>query len=98
MAALLPLSTVEELRCKTLEVHAFKAAHVDVNLVRVRARDVVRMNPAGWAKVVLGRLSVELVESHCVCWGEQAELPRFDDQMQKPFLGANRTVAIDDPF
>jgi len=98
MAALLPLPAVEGLECKTLKIYAFQAANVDVDLVRVRTRNVIGVNTADRTKIVLGRLGVELVEDYCIRGSEQAESFRLDNQMQKPFLGANRTITINDPF
>jgi hypothetical protein len=95
MAALFPLSAIEGLRGETLEVYSLKTADVDVDLVRMRTRNVVGMDPTDRAKVVLGGLGIELVEGYCVCRSQQAELPRLDDEMEKSFLGTNRAVAID---
>jgi hypothetical protein len=64
MAALFPLSAVEGLRRKTLEVYSFKTANVDIDLVRMRTRNVVGMNPTNGAKVVSGGLGIELVEGY----------------------------------
>jgi hypothetical protein len=94
MTALFPFSAIEGLKRKTLEVHSFKTADVDIDLVRMRTRNVVRMNATNRAKIVFGGLGVELVEGYRISGSKQAELPRLDDQVEKPFLGANRTVAI----
>jgi len=77
-----------------LEVHSFKTTDVDIDLVRMRTRNVVGMNSTDRAKVVFGGLGVELVEGYRISGSKQAELRRLDDQVEKPFLGANRTVAI----
>jgi len=96
MATLFPLAAVEGLRRKALQVHSFKAANVDIDLVWVRTWNVVGVNTADRAKVVFGGFGVELVKGYCICGSKQAELPGLNDQMQKSFLGANRTVAIND--
>jgi hypothetical protein len=98
MAVLLPLPTVEGLKRQTLEVHSFQAANVDIDLVRVRARNVIGVDTADRTKVVLGRPGIELIEGHCIGRSEQTELFRLDDEMEKPLLRANRTVASNDSF
>src|SRR5262245_29883292 len=97
VAILLPLPAVEGLDREALQVHPFKAADIDVNLIRVRTRNVVGVNAADRTKVVFGGFGVELIKRDHLCGSKQAELPGLDDQVQEPFFAANRTIALNDP-
>jgi hypothetical protein len=52
------------------------------------------MHTAMFAKGVLRHLGVELIRGQIVLAAEQFELLRRDNQVQKAFLAAHRTVAI----
>jgi len=62
MSAFFPFPSVERLDRELLQVYPFKTADVDINLVRMRAGNVIRVNPTHRAKIMLGRLGIELVE------------------------------------
>ena len=57
----LPVLAVKIFRLQRREVNIIDAAHVDVDLVRIRARHIERMDAAVLAERVLGDASVERV-------------------------------------
>ena len=88
-----PSKRLHRERC---DIDAVEAANVDVDLVRVRARHVERMNAAGGAEGVPRRAGVEPVSGQGIGAAQKFELLRRDDQMQQAFLGADRTIAVGD--
>src|SRR5947209_3048395 len=50
----LPIAAIESVRLERGEVDAIEASHVHVDLIRVGARNVERMDAAGGAEGVLG--------------------------------------------
>ena len=57
----LPVAAVEALRCDGKRVEPVEATGVDVDLVRVGARHIERMDAAHLAEMMLGDLGVELI-------------------------------------
>ena len=64
--------------------------------VRVGSRHIESVNTAMAAECVLGGPRVELVSGELVLAAQQLKMFRRDDEMQKTFFGADRTVALDD--
>src|SRR5262245_8853508 len=89
-----PVPSIELLRRDRGRIDIVEATDIDVDLVRIRARDVERMYPAVAAERVLGHLGVELVGGQIVLAADELEqLPRHD-QMQEALLAADRAVAL----
>ena len=70
--------------------------HIDVDRVRIGARDVEGMNPAVATEPVLRRPRVEPVCREVIATGHELELLGRHDQVQKPLLRADRTIALRD--
>ena len=87
---------VERIRPDLCQVDVVEAANVDAELVRVRSRHIEGVNAAMAAECVLGGQRVELVGGELVLAAQQLKMFRRDDEMQKTFFGADRTVALDD--
>jgi len=87
---------VEGVRPDFCQVDVVEAANVDAEFVRVGSRHVEGMNAAMAAECVLGGQRVELVGGELVLAAQQLKMFRRDDEMQKTFFGADRTVALDD--
>src|SRR5262245_2978909 len=87
--------SVERLRREPGQINIVEATDIDVDLVRVRARHVERMNAAVPAERVLRRFGIELVGGQIVLAADELEAFRRDDQVQNSLLGADRTIAID---
>src|SRR6516162_216999 len=87
---------VERIRPDLCQVDVVEAANVDAELVRVRSRHIEGVNAAMAAECVLGGQRVELVGGELVLAAQQLKMFRRDDEMQKNFFGADRTVALDD--
>ena len=92
----LPIPAVERARRDRGKVDAVEAAHVHVDLVRVGARYVERMDPAGGAEGMLRRAGVERVGRQRFGAADKLELFRRHDQVQKALLGADRAIAVGD--
>src|SRR5262245_5701045 len=90
----LPVLAVEWFRRDRGKIYIVEAAHIDVDLVRIGARHVERMDAAVFAKRVLCGPGVELIRRQIVRAADELEPFRRHDQMQKSFLGAYRAVAI----
>jgi hypothetical protein len=73
---------------------AVEAANVHVDVVRVRAGRVERVDAAALAEAVLGDARVELVHRERVGAREQGEALRRHDQVQDALLRAHRAVAV----
>jgi len=87
---------VERIRPDLCQVDVVEAANVDAELVRVRSRHIEGVNAAMAAECVLGGQRVELVGGELVLAAQQLKMFRRDDEMQKTFFGADRTVALED--
>ena len=94
MTASFPFPSVERLDRELLQVHPFETADVDIDLVGMRARNVIRVNPTHRTKIVLGSLGIELVERDLWLRSQKTKLSRIDNQVQKPFLRTDRTVTV----
>ena len=75
---------------------ALKAAHVDVDAVRIRARHIERFHPADRAETVHGHAGAEAVIGQHILAGQQAEARRRYDQVQVAAGRADTAVAVDD--
>jgi hypothetical protein len=75
--------------------NAIEAAHVDVDLVWMGARAVVRVNPALPTEVVLRRVGPKGVRRERVASAEQLEVAFRHDEMQESFFHADAAVALD---
>src|SRR5580700_7401883 len=83
-----PVFSVEHLHFDLRYVNAVKAAHVDVDLIRVGTRHVERMNAARGAERVLRHAGVESIGGQRVLAAQKLESLGRDDQMQESLLGA----------
>src|ERR1700749_2084063 len=88
-----PILAVERTRHERRRVDAGEAAHVDVDLVGVRARDVKGVNAAVTTEGVFGDARIEAVRRELVAPGMKLERAALDDQVQKALLFADRAVA-----
>jgi len=93
---MLPVPAVELMRLERRDIDAIEATHVDIDLIGVGTRDIEWMNPARGAKRMLGRAGIEAIGRQRVGAGDQFELFRRHDEMQKALLGADRTIAFRD--
>src|SRR2546423_223725 len=89
-----PMLPVEARWPDLVEVHAFEAAHVDVDLFGVGARHVEGMDAAVATEVMLRHAGVESVRRKLAVAGQQLELLARHDQMQDPLLRTDRAVAL----
>jgi hypothetical protein len=92
----LPIFSVEWIWRNRSKVDIVEAAHVDIDLVRIGARHVERMNPAVFAKRVLCRLGVELISCQIILTADKLEALRRHDEVEKSLLHADRTITISD--
>src|SRR4029077_19158495 len=67
---------------------------VDVDLIRIGARNVDRMDAAGGAEGMARRAGVEPVSGQRILAADEFERVGRDDEMQKAFLAAHRTIAF----
>src|SRR3981189_2207761 len=88
-----PMPAVEIFRLDRREIDIVDAARIDVDLVRIGARHVERMDAANLAEGVLRDAGVEPVGREIVPAAEKLEALRRHDQMQDTLLGADRAVA-----
>jgi len=91
-----PVSPVEAPQRDRREVDAVETAHVDVDLLRIGARHVERMNAAVPAEVMLRDASVEPVRRELSFATQELELLARHDQVKETLLGADRAVALGD--
>ena len=70
VSVLLPVLTIEVLYLDVRERTGVDAAKVNADTVRVGARNVKRLNAAGFAEVVLRHTGVEPVTAECIPRGQ----------------------------
>jgi hypothetical protein len=92
----LPVLAVKIFRLQRREVNIIDAACIDVDLVRIRAWHIERMDAAVPAERVLGHASVKRVGRKIIFAAEQLEPLWWHDQMDDALLGADRAIADDD--
>src|SRR5579864_7718857 len=83
-----PIASVEMVQLESGEIDTIETANVDVDLIRIGARNVERMDAASRAEGVLGRAGVELISRQRILAAEQFERVRHHDEVQKALLGA----------
>ena len=93
-----PVKTVEPRWVDLVEIHPVEAAHIDVDFVRVGARDVKGMDSAVAAEVMLGHAGVELVRRKVFRAAHELELVTRNDQVKEALLRADRAVALAHPL
>src|SRR2546423_1466024 len=91
---LLPVPAVEVRGANVVQAHAVETTHVDVDLVRIRARHVEGVNPAMTAKVMFGDAGIELVSRELFAAPQELEAVAWNDQMKNSLLRADRAVAL----
>ena len=90
----LPIAAIESVRLESGEIDAVEATDVDIDLIRIGARNVERMDAAGGAEGMARRAGVEPVSGQRILAADEFERVGRDDEMQKAFLAAHRTIAF----
>ena len=93
----LPVSAIEHLWRQDGEVDIVETADIDIDLVRVGARHIKRVDAAHSAELVLRGPGIELIGGKIVLTAQELELLGWYDQVQNSFLGANRAIAFGHP-
>src|SRR5262249_5487941 len=93
---ILPMPAIERFHCERGEINVIETPHVDVDFVRIGPWHVKRMDPTHLAESVLRNLGVVLIGGKAVTAAYELELLWRHDQVEKPFLRADRAVAVGD--
>ena len=72
-----------------------EAAKIDAPAVRMRARLVKALDPANFAKKMLGRAGAEAIGRQGVCAAQQFKIGVRDNQVEIAGLRADRAVAVE---
>ncbi len=91
---LFPVAPVEELD-RDVRGLRVEAAHVHVDAVGIRARDVERLDPARAAELVVGDAGAEAVGDELVLAAQQAELRLRHDQVHEARHRADGAAAVE---
>src|SRR5271167_428221 len=83
---MLPITAVEIAEFERRNIDAVETAHIDVDLIRVGARNVERMNAAGGAERVLRDAGIEAVGRQRILAAQQLEQVPRHNQMQEALL------------
>src|ERR1700733_8216212 len=86
---MLPVPPVKFLDLKRCNIDAVETAHVDVDLVRIGARTIERVDAACRAEGMRGRAGIEPIGRQRIGAADKLEAIRPHDEMQKALLGAN---------
>jgi hypothetical protein len=90
---LLPMLSVEQARVQAGDIHAFQAAHVHADPIRLRPWRVERVYAAMPAERVLCNAGAKLVCGNCVSAAQQFELFAWHDHVHDALHRADRAVA-----
>ena len=92
----LPISPVESPRFDCGEINAIQTTNVHVDLVRVRSRNIERVNTAIFAESMLRQFRVKFIGGEIIPATQQFKSVARNDQVQETLLRTYRTIAFRD--
>jgi hypothetical protein len=93
MGILFPVQTIKGYHghfCRSL----VETAQIDINTIRVRARNIEWLDTTGFTKTMLGDMGIEGVGTEVSLALQQAKLRARYDQVQMTAAGAYRTITV----
>lgn len=92
-----PIAPVKMMDVKVGQIQPFNTTQIDVDSIRVRARDIKRRHTASGAEMVFGNVCVEGISGELHPWRQQPETLARNYPVQVRLFGADRAITLQNP-